>query len=430
MKGIFLGYFFYNVAFVIVSLCVVPVSLLKILFSKSSLHRERWGFYSPQVLQKLGQRPSIWVHAASVGEVRVALSLLTEMRSIYPHHGFVVSTTTPQGRAIASHAQGVDAAFLAPLDLPWVVRRTVKRIRVRLLVVTETELWPNLLREVKKTGVPIILFNGRLSSRSYRLYRPLRFFFRGVLRHFDVLCLKSSVDKERMVSLGADQNTIQVTGDLKFHQQVISTTTDAERLRRELGLSTEATVLIAGSTHEPEEEIVLQIFRELRATFPQLILILAPRHVQRVPRVEGLLESQGIRGVRRTMIGEGRRSAEVIVLDTVGELAGLYGLGTAIFVGGSFCRVGGHNILEVVAHGKGVIFGPYMENFTDIARLVLERGAGIQVSTPTELKEAVEKFLADPSLNNKMGEQGLVLLQEQQGALERTLKIVREFFKE
>jgi 3-deoxy-D-manno-octulosonic-acid transferase len=424
-----LSYFFYTVVFIFLFVFAIPVFLLKVLLSKGSFHRERGGFYSPGVFQKLGKRPSVWFHAASVGEVRVALSLLVEMRKAYPHYGFVISTTTTQGRAIASQAHGVDVALLAPLDLPWVVRRAVKLIKPCLLLVTETELWPNLLREVKRKGIPIILFNGRISRRSYRFYRPLRFFFRGVLEHFDALCLKSSTDRERMMSLGAIPNAMHVTGDLKFHQKFASAETEGERLRQELRLSRRQVVMIAGSTHEGEEEMILHIFRKLKVDFPQLILILAPRHLQRIPRVAGLLKSQGVRWVRRTMITAERRPEEVILLDTVGELAALYGLGTAIFVGGSFSRIGGHNILEVLAHGKGVVFGPHMEDFSEIAQLVVERGAGIQASTPDGLKEVMGRLIAGPSLRREMGEKGLALIREKQGALERTLKIVKEFLK-
>ncbi|MCJ7664552.1 MAG: 3-deoxy-D-manno-octulosonic acid transferase, partial [Desulfobacterales bacterium] len=352
-----------------------------------------------------------------------------EMKRAYPRHGFVISATTPQGRAIASRAQGVDAALLAPLDLPWIVSRAVKRIKPRLLLVAETELWPNLLRGAKKEGIPVILFNGRISQRSYRFYLPLRFFFRGVLANFDALCLKSIPDRERMVSLGASPNAIHVTGDIKFHQIARLPETAGKQLRQELRLPKDAPVLIAGSTHEGEEALILQVFKGLRIDLPQLILILAPRHLQRISRVEKLLGSQRVRWVKRTMISDGCRPEEVILLDTVGELAALYGLGTAIFVGGSFCRVGGHNILEVLAHGKAVIFGPHMENFNEIARLAVERGAGIQVRTPEELAEASRRLIGNPSLSKAMGKKGLALLQEHQGALERTMKIVKEFFK-
>ena len=431
-----LSYLFYNLVLLLLSFFAIPFSLSKILFSKGSAHRERWSFYSPELLQKLGKRPHIWFHAASVGEVAVALSLLTAMKRAYPRHGFVISTTTPQGRAIASRSQGVDAALLAPLDLPWIVRRAVKRIKPRLLLVAETELWPNLLRGAKREGIPVILFNGRISQRSYRFYLPLRFFFRGVLKNFDALCLKSNADRERMLSLGATPNTLYVTGDIKFHQIAQPSGTAVKRLRQRLRLPKDAPVLIAGSTHEGEEALILQVFQGLRIDLPRLILILAPRHLQRITRVEKLLGSQRARWVKRTMISDERRPEpevalwpEIILLDTVGELAALYGLGTAIFVGGSFCRVGGHNILEVLAHGKAVIFGPHMENFMEIAQLVVERGAGIQVKTPEGLEEALRRLIVDPSLSKEMGEKGLALLQEQEGALDRTLKIVKKFFK-
>jgi 3-deoxy-D-manno-octulosonic-acid transferase len=423
-----LTYLLYNLFFIILSFFALPFFLLKTLFTKGSFHRERWGYYSPEVFQKLGGKPRIWFHAASVGEVRVALTLLGEMQKVYPRQGFVISTTTPQGRSLASQAHGVDVALLAPLDQPWVVRRTVKLIKPRLLLVAETELWPNLLKEVKRKGVPIILFNGRISRRSFRFYYPLRFFFSNVLNNFDALCLKSSADSERMMNLGAAPSTIHVTGDLKFHQINASAEADKERLRKELRLSQGEPILIAGSTHEGEEETILRVFKELQHDFSHLILILAPRHLQRTPRVESLLESQRVRWVRRTMIGEERRPEEVILLDTIGELAAIYGLGTAIFVGGSFCRVGGHNILEVLIHGKGVIFGPHMENVSDIAQLVVERGAGVQVNTPDELRKVLGRLIADPSLRKEMGLKGFALLQEHQGALERTMRIVKEFF--
>jgi 3-deoxy-D-manno-octulosonic-acid transferase len=424
-----LSYLFYNLVFLVFSFFFIPFSLPKILFSKGSAHRERWGFYSPALLRKLGKRSHIWFHAASVGEVAIALSLLTAMKRFYPRHGFVISTTTPQGRAIASRSQGVDAAFLAPLDLPWIVSRAVHLIRPSLLLVTETELWPNLLRGAKRQGIPVILFNGRISQRSFRFYLPLRFFFRGVLENFDALCLKSGVDRQRMMRLGADPKAIHITGDIKFHQIVHPPEAAGRRLRGELRLPKNCPVLIAGSTHEGEEALILQVFKELQIDFRRLILILAPRHLKRIPRVEKLLGSHHVRWVKRTMINEKRRPQEVILLDTVGELAALYGLGTAIFVGGSFARIGGHNILEVLAHGKGVVFGPHMENFMEIAGLVVEKGAGIQAKTPQELAEAVRRLIMNPALNKEMGEKGLALLREHQGALEKTVKIVKKFFK-
>jgi 3-deoxy-D-manno-octulosonic-acid transferase len=424
-----LSYLFYNLIFLVLSFFLLPLFLIKILFSKDSVQKERWGSYPPGVHRQLAQRPHIWLHAASVGEVAITLSLLSEMRRSYPRHGFVISTTTPQGRAVASQAPGVDAAFLAPLDLPWIVKRAIKRIRPSLLLVTETELWPNLLRGAKRAGIPLILFNGRISQRSHRFYLPLRFFFRSVLGNFDALCVKSGVDRERMLSLGADPKTIHITGDIKFHQILQPSEETGSRLRRELHLPKDRPVMIAGSTHEGEETLILHVFKALQIDFPRLILILAPRHVQRIRRVEKLLEAQHVRWVKRTVIDEKCRPKEVILLDTIGELAGLYSLGTGIFVGGSFSRVGGHNILEVLAHGKGVIFGPHMENFMEIARIVVERGAGIQVRTPRELTEAVRRLIMNPALNREMGEKGLALLREHRGALEKTIKIVKKFFK-
>jgi 3-deoxy-D-manno-octulosonic-acid transferase len=424
-----LGHFFYTIFFGVLSFFMVPVSLLKILFSKKSPHRERWGMYPQKLLLQAGQKQTIWFHTASVGEVMVALTLMRAMRKTYPRHRIVITTTTPQGRARAAQDDVVDAALLAPFDIPWIVRRAVKRIRPSFLLVTETELWPNLLKGVKQEGIPIVLFNGRISRRSYRFYRPLRFFFRGVLKNFDALCLKSNSDKERMVKLGAIPQSIHVTGDIKFHHLSTLAETEKKRLEKELRLPLNVPVVIAGSTHEGEEEMVLQIFKELKADFSRLILVLAPRHLQRIPRVERVLKSQGVRWIKRTMIQEERRPEEVILLDTIGELTAIYGLGTAVFVGGSFGRVGGHNILEVLAQGKGVIFGPHVETIRDVAQLVVEHGAGLQVRTPDELKGAFKKLIADSSLRAQMGKKGRSFLQEQQGALERTMKIVEGVYQ-
>ncbi|RLB04561.1 MAG: 3-deoxy-D-manno-octulosonic acid transferase, partial [Deltaproteobacteria bacterium] len=282
------------------------------------------------------------------------------------------------------------------------------------------------LIEVNRRGIPTLLFNGRISKRSYRFYRPLRFFFRRVLRNFDVLCLRSNTDRERMVKLGADPQAIHVTGDLKFHLSFTLAQEEVERVRENLMLPEGAPVFIAGSTHEGEEGMILDVFKELKIDFPRLILILAPRHLQRVPRLEGLLDSRGVIWVKRTTIDEQSQPKEVILLDTVGELAAIYALGTVTFVGGSFSKVGGHNILEVLAHGKGVVFGPHMENFAEVAQLVIEKGAGVQVRTPDELKEVLRGLLDDPHRRQEMGQRGISLLREHQGALERTVEIAKD----
>ncbi len=423
------GYLFYNVIFTLLFLCTFPFFVIKDILSKDDVRRERWGLYHQGFLKKVTEKPSIWFHAASVGEVVVARPLLREMRKLYPRHGFVVSTTTLQGREIASQAPEVDATVLAPLDLPWIVRRAVEVIRPHIFLVAETELWPNLLREVKRQGIPIILFNGRISRRSYRFYRFLRFFFQGVVKNFDLVCLKSNADRERMVSLGVPPQVVYVTGDLKFHQLSTPVEAEGERLGWELRIPDGNPVLIAGSTHEGEEGMVLGLFKELKVDFPRLILILAPRHLQRIPRVEKLLESQGVRWLKRTMIDDERRPEEVILLDTIGELAAIYGLGTAIFVGGSFCKVGGHNVLEVLAHGRGVVFGPHMENFSEVAHLIVEKGAGVQARTPAELMEALRRFIDDPHFRQETGDRGLSLLREGRGALERTMEVVGGFLK-
>lgn len=421
----------YNIAVTVLFAAISPFFLSKFLLREKGIHQERWASYSHEILRKIEGRPLVWFHAASVGEARVVLPLLEALRNLYPSHRFLVSTATPQGREIASQFPGVDVAILAPLDLPWVVSRAVKTIAPSVFLVAETELWPNLLRAMKRDGVPTMLFNGRISRRSYRMYRLLRFFFKDVLKNFDALCVRSAPDRDRLLSLGAEPETTHVVGDLKFHQMgnVSRVRRQREELKATLQLPEKSPILIAGSTHEGEEEIVLQVYKDLKLNFPGLVLILAPRHVQRFSRVEALLKSQGVGWVRRSKIGTEAGSKEVVLLDSIGELAAVYGLGTAIFVGGSFGKVGGHNIMEVFAQGKGVVFGPDMENFSEIARLAVETGAGIQVTDATELREALRRLLNSPDLQRKMGKAGTAFVALHQGALEKTVEAVKKLLE-
>lgn len=422
-------YGIYNILLITLFLLTFPISLAIFIFSRG-LHRERWGFFPRGALDRIGQRPSIWLHAASVGEVRLALTLLNPLAEAFTKFPFVISTTTIQGRSIAASDPRVAAAILAPLDLPWIIRRVIRRIRPKTLLVAETELWPNLLRISHSQGIPIILFNGRISARSIRSYRLLRPFFQRVLANIDLFCVKSPLDRERFLYLGAKAERLHVTGDIKFHQVFMPTKAAVREMGEKLYLPPDTPILIAGSTHEGEEEMILGVFRGLRTEFPDLLLILAPRHLKRIPKVERILKAEGFSWVRRTSLGTVDHPFEVILLDTIGELPLIYGLGRAIFVGGSFCHVGGHNILEVLAHGKGVVFGPHMENFQEVAALAIAHGAGIQVSTQEELQEALRRLLADPVRNRDMGERGLDILKAQQGALQKTIKAIRDYLGE
>jgi 3-deoxy-D-manno-octulosonic-acid transferase len=419
----------YNIAATVGCLFAAPWLLPKYMLRERGIHRERWGTYPPTVGRALASERVIWIHAASVGEVGVTVPLVRALRDHHPSYTVFLSTTTPQGRGIAAHIPGVEAAVLAPVDLPWVVARVLRSVHPTIVLVAETELWPNLLRTVRAGGIPVILFNGRISARSYRRYRFVRFLFRQVLRQFSALCVKSCVDRDRMVDLGADPADVYVTGDLKFHQSANAGHNRTEKfdLRAVLKLPRAAPIMIAGSTHAGEEQVVIRVFKELRRSMHELVLILAPRHLHRISEVEHILQAEGLTWVRRSTVSQAREVDVVLLLDTVGELAEVYAVGDAIFVGGSFCDVGGHNILEVLAHGKGVVFGPKMENFAEAARATVEAGAGIQVTSPDELMDALLTMLTDTVRSHEMGSRGRELVLQHQGALQTTVDVIARF---
>lgn len=371
------------------------------------------------------KRPFLWFHAASVGEVLLTLKLANELR---PSVGgtILITTMTPQGLKVAS--EGADLALFAPLDLGWVVRRFLDQLRPKALLVAETELWPNLVGRTHREGVPTVLFNGRISPRSFGRFMAFRPLFRRVLRSFDLVLARSPEDGQRLLQLGASRERLKVVGDLKLYQgQGPLSIEERKRLREELALPQGSKLLVAGSTHPGEEESLLRAFRALRRDFPELLLLLAPRHVERSAEVEALARSFGFRTARRSRIVGGW---EVLVMDTVGELRRLYGLADVAFVGGSLVEgVGGHNILEVIAHGKVVLFGPHTENLASIAKRVLEVGAGIEVRNTRELVETCRHLLLDPSEGSERGSRGLELLKEGEGAMRRTVEAIRELLQ-
>ena len=382
----------------------------------------------PQHLKREAEakRPFLWFHAASVGEVLLTLNLVKELRPSV-EDSILMTTMTPQGLRMAT--EGADLALFAPLDIGWVVRRFLDRLRPEMLLVAETELWPNLVGHAHREGIPTVLFNGRISPRAFGRFMAFRPLFRKVLRSFDLVLARSPEDGQRLLRLGAPRERLRVVGDLKLYQGrgPLLSIEEREHLREELALPRGCQLLVAGSTHPGEEEALLRAFEALRRDFPGLLLLLAPRHVERSAEGEALARSFGFRTARRSCIAGGW---EVLVVDTIGELRRLYGLADVAFVGGSLVEgVGGHNVLEVIAHGKVALFGPHTENLASIARRVLEVGAGIEVRNSRELEETCRRLLSDPSEGSERGSRGLELLKEGEGAMRRTVEAIRELLE-
>ena len=373
---------------------------------------------------------SIWIHAVSVGEVLTARALLPQLRERYPRFRIVLSTTTMTGQQVArSNLQFVDEVFYFPFDLGWIVRRTLRLVRPRLFIMMETEIWPNLLRACREADVRTVLVNGRISARSYPRYRLARPFFRRVLADIDRFCMQSEESARRIVHIGADRERVTVTGSLKFDSLELPGVSPADRGRarvlRYFRLSADRPVVIAASTLKGEEEPVLEAFGRVRANWGTALLIIAPRKPERFDEVERLARRAGWRVARRSELAvDSEPRVDVVILDTIGELAQLYHVATAVFVGGSLVDAGGHNILEPAVFGKAIVFGPHMHNFAEIARTFLENRGAIQVHSPAGLEPAIVELLSDPVRRASLGAAARALVEANRGARARTMAVI------
>jgi 3-deoxy-D-manno-octulosonic-acid transferase len=395
--------------------------------------------YVGSIAQRLGYLPvsfnldgdeSIWVHAVSVGEVLSARPLISELRASYPKLRLFLSTTTLTGQQLARRsAPDVDAVFYFPFDWTITARRTLKVVRPRLFVMTETEIWPNLLRECRRRGVRTLMVNGRISYRSFPRYRLVRPFMKRVLADIDRFCVQGEETSRRLIELGADPARIIVTGSLKFDSLESSPTPGRgrERVLRFFRVPPARPVIIAGSTLKGEEQPVIRAFNRVRASGVNALLVIAARHPERFDEVERLCRHEGLTVVRRSELPiDAEPRADAVVLDTIGELAQLYQIATVVFVGGSLVPAGGHNILEPALYGKPVVFGPHMQNFGEIAETFLTNGAAIQVRTAGELEETMLSLISDPVRRARVGAAARALVESNRGARDRTLAVIRD----
>jgi len=402
---------------------VASYLLFALLFPLLALHRktrhglaQRLGYYRPGSVP-LGSGPRIWLHGASAGDLLSLSPMVPQLRARIPGCTIVCTTTTNTGYLMASgRLKGqFDGVFYAPYDLFGATRRAVAALRPSVLVLEYTEIWPNLIHAAHASGARLALTNGRFSPAQLGRYRWLFKAVGNPLAKIDLFLMREEDEADRAIQLGAARERVVVTGNTKFDALAVLAEPVGPDLRQSLLLPDRAQVLIAGSTHEGEEEILLDAFLKLRTRAPELRLLIAPRYIDRVDRVVGLADARGLKVGRRTRPVAG---ADVVVLDTIGELAQAYRLATLVFVGGSFTTRGGQNILEPAAQGKPVLFGPHMENFHDSVQVLLGRG-GIQVSDGDQLVRVVTDLLARPEMVASLGELARGAVRQVSGASAR-----------
>lgn len=385
----------------------------------------RFGAHPSELISALREKENIWVHAVSVGEVLAVAPLIKNMKMLFPSENIVLTTVTRTGYGLAKKSLVHECIVLyAPIDFSWVVNKFIDRIKPKIYVCMETELWPNIFHSLFKYKVPIILINGRISDRGFRGYRKIRFLTKKVLSYVTLLCMQTQADEERIIALGASREKVRVVGNLKF--DII---TSLEHQPREiLDLDPDAIIFIAGSTHPGEEEILLNVYASLKQKFNSLRLIIAPRHVERAVEIEKLVREKGFNPIFYTQLFKNKNSPDsVIIVDTIGQLRFLYSLANVVFIGKTLCVGGGQNIIEPAVFAKPIIVGPRTENFREIVDDFKKEKAIIQVQNEEELLKVMEELFKDPQKLKEIGLKAKNLIETHQGATLRTLSVIQRY---
>ncbi|MFH1678980.1 MAG: tetraacyldisaccharide 4'-kinase [Candidatus Omnitrophota bacterium] len=414
----------YDLIFVIFAILYLPYFLLK-----KKLH---YGF-----IQRVGILPRnlklespIWIHAVSVGEAKVAEILVRQLREAFPKKQFVISTVTATGNSIVRgfHAEG-GFVFYLPFDLSFIVKRVIRKINPCVCIILETEIWPNLITQLNKMNLPVILVNARISDHSFLGYRIVKPLIKPILNKVNLFCVRSNTDAKRLAALGVASDKLKITGNMKFDfKEYADFDKDYADYKLKLGLESKEKLFIAGSTHRGEEEMILNTYKKLIGEFPDLRFLIAPRHPERCNEVERLIRKYDFQPVRISQLNLSvvrYPSGAVFILDTIGQLLSFYAIADIVFVGGSLIKKGGHNILEPAYFSKPIIFGPYMFNFREISELFLMKEAASLVHGQEELLNSIRSLLRNPFKLESMGRKAKQLVLENQGATKKNLELIK-----
>jgi 3-deoxy-D-manno-octulosonic-acid transferase len=420
--------FVYNLLFPVGLLLFMPGYLMK-MRRRGNYRRnfgQRFGVYSHPVRSRLAGRTATWIHAVSVGEVAIALKLATKLRELDPALRCVLTTTTTTGFAVAEkHASEWLHVMYNPLDFLPVVRRAFAVIRPNRIILVEAEVWPNLAAEARRRRIPLALVNARLSRRSERRFRCVRSLVAPTFRCLDLVCAQEWQDIERWQALGVPRDRIREAGSIKYDPA--ETQAPAEfpfDVLQQFGIDRDAPILLGGSTHAGEEEILGNVLRELRSELPGARLLVAPRHVERTREVRAALEAQGWSVAQRSAASASPAAPDCLLLDTTGELRHWYSVAGVVFIGKSLTANGGQNPVEPIIAGKPVVFGPHMENFARLAQSLLESDAAVMVKNPQALAGAVADLIRDPAARARLVQNAQRVIATHRGATQRTAELV------
>jgi len=415
-------YFAYSLLLLLALMLSTPWWLLEML--RHGKYRIGWRERLGMVPDRLSNQvavDTIWIHAVSVGEVLAVSRMVGELKAALPGWRVVVSTTTDTGQMLARQRFGESNVFYFPLDLSFAVRAYLQALRPRLLVLAESEFWPNLLHQAQNCGASIAVVNARVSDRSLPRYLRFRRLLRGVMRDVDIFLAQSEEDARRLVEIGAPQERVHVGGNLKFGVNPPQRTQMVEAFAAAVQREEIGPLLVAGSTLEGEEAMLIESIRQVLDRYPRALMLLAPRHPERFETAAALLAASGLRWQRRSQWdGQERLCGGVFLLDSIGELASLYHFADLAFVGGSLVQRGGHNVLEAAQFGVAILVGPHTENFRDIVG-IFQRADALQVVMPDSLTPTVLELLRDEAARMRLGRRAIELMQSQQGATERTV---------
>ena len=421
--------FLYNLLYPLVLIAFLPGYIAKMFRRGNYRHKfgQRLGFYDRATQAKLASQPNTWLHAVSVGEVMIALKLAARMKERQPDLRVALTTTTTTGFTFANQqAPAWIEVLYTPLDFWPVMRRAFRVIRPSKIILVEAEVWPNLVATAHRRKIPLALVNARLSPRSEARFRCFNWFVRPYFQQLDLLCVQETADVGRWASLGAVSDRIHPVGSIKFDPENTAPRPESPRAAlRDLGVDFDRPILLAGSTHPGEEEIMARIFLELRRQFPDLFLIIAPRHVERAAEITAQLTSLGLTTAKRSEHPAGRGS-DCLLLDSTGELRDWYAVATIVFIGKSLTARGGQNPVEAIVAGRPVVFGSHMENFAIVARELVAAGGALQRNDEPSLMRTIDDLLDNPTAREELVRKASQVLSRHRGATERTAKLLEK----